>query len=200
MGAFKKTLTGFVCLAAMVAPAMAADYTAPSQGAWYLRGEAGVGITDFSILDGETAFAMGVGIGYKYNEMLRTDITFDAAFDYSDSVTLGAVGAAPLVATASVDAYDIMLNGYFDLPMFGAFKPYIGAGIGYGWVDGSVSAGGGTIAGDDDGLALGGMAGITFDLSEQMAIDVGYKYRVIMISGEDFDDHLIRGGLRFYFN
>ena len=200
MRALKNTLAGLVCLAAMSAPVMAGGHSASGEGAWYLRGEAGVGISSYSILDSETAFAMGIGIGYKYNEMLRTDITFDAAFDYSESITFGAVGAAPLVASASLDAYDVMLNGYLDISMFGMIKPYIGAGIGYGWVDGTVSAGGVTIAGDDDGLAVAGMAGVTIDLSEQLAIDVGYKYRVIMISGEDFDDHLIRAGLRFYFN
>ena len=61
------------------------------------------------------------------------------------------------------------------------FKPYLGAGAGYGWVDSNVGV-------EDDGAAIGGMAGLGFEVVENITLDVGYKYRRIFLSGTDFDD------------
>ncbi len=182
----KKFLVSTVCAATMVTPALAADYGSPSSGyggAWYLRGDIGVAISkDFDFVGSDETVGFGAGIGYKYNHMFRADVTFDGAVDYN-------------YFGVDVDAYSVMVNGYVDFPLGDMIKPYIGGGIGYGWVE----ANGFGFSADDDGLALGGMAGVAVEITQNMAIDVGYKFRNISISGEDFQDHMIRGGLRFYF-
>ena len=81
----------------------------------------------------------------------------------------------------SVDAYSVMGNVYFEAPLSTVFKPYLGAGAGYGWVDSNVGV-------EDDGAAIGGMAGLGFEVVENITLDVGYKYRRIFLSGTDFDD------------
>ena len=177
----KKFLCVSACLAALTAPAFA------DEGSWYLRGDAGLGISSYAIWDGELAFAAGAGVGYQYNSMFRTDITFDAAFDYEANF---------FGFSTSLDAYDVMLNGYFDFPMGSRLTPYIGAGVGYGWAEASAAG----VSVDDDGVAVGGMAGVAFDVNSTMALDVGYKYRVIFIDGDEVDDHLIRAGIRFSLN
>ena len=40
-------------------------------------------------------------------------------------------------------------------------------------------------AADKDGLALGLAAGVAVDLTNNLAVDVGYRFRDIMISGPD---------------
>ena len=180
----KKLLTSSVCLMALIAPAAAADFEQAAQGSWYMRGDLGIGITDYAVWNNEVGFAAGAGIGYKYNDNLRTDITFDAAFEYERTV---------LGVDATLDGYSLMMNGYWDIPI-GVFQPYMGAGVGYGWTD---TAGAST---DDDGLAIAGMAGVTINMTHSSDFDLGYKYRRILIGGEDFDDHLIRAGIRLYMN
>ncbi len=156
-------------------------------GAWYLRGDVGVAISkDFDIIGSEETVGFGAGVGYRFDSMFRADVTFDGAVDYNFS----AFGVG-----VDVDAYSVMANGYVDFPLTTVIKPYIGAGVGYGWVEAS----GGGLSADDDGFAFGAMAGVSYDLTANMAIDVGYKFRNISISGEDFQDHMIRGGLRFSF-
>lgn len=184
----KKFLIGSVCLAAMSVSAVAADFGAPSsspyQGAWYLRGDVGASFSrDYNIFGSGEAVAFGAGIGYKYNDMLRTDITFDGAVGYD------------LNFGVDLDTYSVLLNGYFDLPLNSFIKPYIGGGVGYGWAE--ASAGGASV--DDDGFAFAGMAGVSFDMTQQMALDVGYKFRNISVSGQDVQDHMVRAGIRFYF-
>lgn len=174
----KKLLACTVCMAALVGPAYAGQ-----AGTWYLRGDVGVGISDFSIWTDDAAVAAGGGFGYNYSDMFRTDITFDGVFGY-DQRFFG--------INVDLDTYSVMANGYWDIPM-GGFTPYLGAGIGYGWAE--VSALG--VSADDDGLAVGGMAGVAFDMSQNVTLDVGYKYRRIFLGGEDVGDHMIRGGVRF---
>lgn len=171
----------------MTASAVAADFGAPanggSHGAWYLRGDVGASFSrNYSGFGSSEAVAFGAGFGYRYNEMLRTDITFDGVVGYD-------------LRGVDLDAYSVLVNGYFDLPLDSFIKPYIGGGIGYGWAE--ASRGGVSI--DDDGLAFAGMAGVSVDMTEQMTLDVGYKFRNISVSGQDVQDHMVRAGVRFYF-
>jgi opacity protein-like surface antigen len=43
------------------------------------------------------------------------------------------------------------------------------------------------------------MAGASVDLSESIAVDLGYRYRQLMIDGEDPTDHSALAGIRFKF-
>jgi opacity protein-like surface antigen len=84
-----------------------------------------------------------------------------------------------------------MANTYIDIPINLTFVPYAGVGLGWGWVDSD---------GDDDsGLAYGLMAGAVFELSGNFALDAGYRFREIMLEGDDFTDHSIRAGVLFRF-
>lgn len=140
-------------------------------GNWYVRGDAGIGFADGS---GGEAFTAGMGVGYRFSDLFRTDLTLDWTGDYGNA-----------------DAWTVMGNGYLDFAFGSWLKPYVGAGIGWGDVD--------QPGGNDDGLALAAYAGLTFDLAPQTELDVGYRYRTIGVSGPDFDDHSLRAGLRYNF-
>jgi opacity protein-like surface antigen len=153
-------------------------------GSWYIRGDFGVGIADAdNQLNDEAAFAVGAGLGYRFTELFRADITFDGAFDYDFG--------------NGVDAYGVLANGYIDIPLGWIVTPYLGAGIGWGQVDGNGI--------NDDGVSFAGMGGISFDFSSNMSIDVGYKYRYIDLTASQtggvsyWADHLVRAGLRYSF-
>ncbi|MDH3741983.1 MAG: outer membrane beta-barrel protein [Hyphomicrobiales bacterium] len=169
-------------MAALIGPVHAGQ-----AGTWYLRGDIGVGISDFAIWDDEIAIAGGGGFGYYYNQMFRSDITFDGAFDYEQRV---------LGVDVSLDTYSVMANGYWDIPAGGGFTPYLGAGVGYGWADASAAG----FTASTDGVAVAGMAGASFNMTQSIALDLGYKYRRIILNGQDIGDHMVRAGVRFDLN
>ncbi|MGI9413985.1 MAG: outer membrane protein [Hyphomicrobiales bacterium] len=158
----------------------------PTHSGWYIRGDLGGALSGAKQQPGsEWAFALGAGIGYRVNETVRVDVTFDGAFDYDFG---GAFGN-------NVNAYSVMGNIYIDLPLSPFIQPYIGGGIGWGEVDGGAFN-------TDDGVAAAAMAGLNFDVSSNTAIDVGYKFRYIGIDAGPVDywiDHSFRAGVRYSF-
>ncbi len=186
---FRKFALAGTCLACMSAAVAAADRDpqpepAYTTGSWYIRGDFGVALSDADNQPNtEEAFAIGAGLGYRFTELFRADVTFDGAFDYGFG--------------NGVDSYGVLANGYIDIPLGWVVTPYIGAGIGWGEVDGNGFK--------DDGVAFAGMGGVTFDFSSNMAIDVGYKYRYIDLSASQtggvsyWADHMFRAGVRYSF-
>jgi opacity protein-like surface antigen len=178
-------LAGLFLLPASLA-ARAADYTPPDTAAnsammgFYLRGDAGLSFLKWSGGSDDNGFVGGVGIGYRYNPNMRTDLTVDWSGKYD---------VAP---GAKMSTTAVLGNLYFDWANDSAFTPYIGAGVGYGWVNNAPQ-------GDKSGLALGLSAGVAVDLTDNVALDVGYRFRDTMISGNNPKEHQATVGIRFSF-
>lgn len=170
-----KALLGLGLLAGAAAPALAADYTpdAPvSSSAFYIRGDAGWSWLNTDA-DDESVMVLGGGVGYQFNDNLRTDIRADWAGIGSDDNSFTTV----------------LGNVYFDIPTQTIVTPYLGAGIGYGWSESDLD--------DEDGVAFGLMAGVEVSLTDNLSADVGYRYRQIL--SEDVYDHEALVGLRYSF-
>lgn len=183
----KSALAG-ICIAALGGVASAADvdpapsYEPQQSGGWYIRGDFGFSFSeaDGGFDDSEEAFAAGAGLGYRFNENFRTDVTFDTAIDYGFG--------------NGVDTYGVLANLYVDVPLSIGVTPYVGGGIGWGEVDGNGI--------DDDGVSFAAAGGFAFDLSSDMAIDIGYKWRYTDINDGGVDywiDHQVRAGIRYSF-
>jgi len=147
--------------------ALAADISAPPPpfiappqpqmevgGGFYLRGDVGMGMYDYSELDlyplnhtrskmsgdiKSTVFA-GVGAGYAFNSWLRTDATveyrapsrFTVATAGSDTSTPVKYGSN--ITKGKMSAIVALANGYVDLGTWSRITPYIGAGIGAAYI------------------------------------------------------------------
>lgn len=164
--------------AAGVVSARAADLDTPFYGpaavqsemvefgtGWYLRGDVAAANEKRPKLDAALAFPSAgdsqknwsttLGVGYQYNNWLRTDLTLDyrhtvkasgnaanvvcpytarTLTDPSTTINVGVLYDTSNTCTprqeASLAAYDVMLNGYFDLGMWSGVTPYVGAGLG----------------------------------------------------------------------
>src|SRR5262249_39175354 len=122
---------------------------------WYLRGDVGVGSQHFSDFDHhqtnpgfvwpaswridqkdikDTAF-VGVGVGYQWNNWLRTDFTAE----YRASSKVKAIGSYTEFCPGGrcFDVYDadhqssvFLANVYADLGTWWCLTPFVGAGIG----------------------------------------------------------------------
>lgn len=186
MKMFKILLLAGVVLAPVAVSAQAADINDvpaadPQMMGLYLRADAGWSFLDWSGGSNDNNFVVGGGVGYRFSDNFRTDVTADWSGDYK---------VAP---GAEISTTAVLGNVYFDWANDSMFTPYIGVGAGYGWVDGS------GVATDDSGLALGAAAGVSVDLTNNIAVDAGYRFRDIMISGDDTKEHQATIGLRFSF-
>jgi opacity protein-like surface antigen len=186
MSMIKSILVAGVISLPMVVSAHAADAD-PSMPAevstmtgFYLRGDAGASFLKWSGGDDGTSWVAGGGVGYQYNEFLRMDVTADWTGNYD------------IAPGAKIGTTTALGNIYFDWKNDTAFTPYIGGGLGYGYAYGDGYD-------DDTGLAAGLAAGVAVDMTSNLALDVGYRFRDILVSGDDPMFHQVTAGIRFKF-
>ncbi|HEV7310226.1 outer membrane protein [Ensifer sp.] len=188
-------------------------------------------------------FAGSLGVGYQFTDTFRADLTaeyFEGRFSGSSLSVApcagqGAGTSCALSTGADYSALGLMANAYVDFGTLAGFTPYVGAGLGatrLNWdtaIDRATClAGGGACAGTPVSRSYEGrdswrftyalMAGVSYDLSDQLKLDVGYRYSHVAdgemfgfgaetLAGatgdKGFDDglsrHEIRAGLRFSF-
>lgn len=172
-----------------------------------------------------------LGVGYQINDMARAELTadyFEGRFDGDAFTAEPCAGSLPPAGcryetTARFSAIGVMANGYVDLGTLAGFTPYLGAGLGVThlrWGDISQAECTALAAGclgaesrtSPDGenswrFTYALMAGASYDLTDRLKIDIGYRYSQIgkgdMFGGSTFqakDDgfsrHEIRAGLR----
>ena len=107
------------------------------------------------------------GLGIEGGWVLEGELlllTSDIDTDDADA----ALGA-PL--DAHVESYAAMVNGVYNFSA-GGFRPYVGAGVGFGSAKYSL----GGESEDDMGMAWQVKAGVVIPTSESLSWDVGYRY------------------------
>jgi opacity protein-like surface antigen len=147
---------------------------------FYLRGDAGASFLNWTGGSNDTSWIAGGGVGYQYSDFLRMDATVNRSGNYT------------IAPGSTINTTTVMGNVYFDWKNESAFTPYVGAGIGYGWVNGPIFPG-------NNGLALGANAGVAVDLTSNLAVDVGYHFRDIGSTAPHIQEHQVTAGLRFKF-
>jgi opacity protein-like surface antigen len=175
--------------AALVAgeSARAADYPAPPPlqpvqefaSNWYIRGDVGYGVqtssrggstfSGSSVTNGPTG---GVGFGIK-KDWFRADVTAD----YGGNARFH--GFNPAFApdlSARITNVTTLLNAYFDLGTWWGLTPYVGAGAGFSYFRPiELSIGQATISSNID-FAWAGNAGLAYNVSRNILIDLSYRY------------------------
>ncbi|HEY0293170.1 MAG TPA: outer membrane protein [Hansschlegelia sp.] len=168
--------------------------------AWYLRGDVGYKIyrnpkvsyggTGYRHEDLDDTGVIGGGVGYKINEWARVDATVDYEFksDFHGKLICPTTACGTLAnpyssEKAKVSAITPLLNVYADLGTWHGFTPYIGAGAGasYIMIDDYKYANpnGGTgknRGGNDWSFSWALMAGVGYQVSDNVIIDAGYRY------------------------
>ncbi|GJE55171.1 MULTISPECIES: outer membrane protein [Methylobacterium] len=177
-------------------------------GGWYLRGDVGVGATQYEkvrttlgtggalpagyVIENRTIedqFFAGAGAGYQFNSFLRGDVTGEyrggGQIRYTEKFPLGG-GTGIDVNSAKFRSIVTMANGYIDLGTWWCLTPYIGGGVGaaFNQVSGYTDQGAGFAAGgfgtaptkNTTSLAWAAQAGITYDVTPNFKVDVGYRY------------------------
>jgi opacity protein-like surface antigen len=144
------------------------------------------------VLQADDGYDYGVVVGREFNEF-----RFEGAVSYqnTDNDHLGRVG---LTGDSSLGT--AMVNMIYTLPVFNNFGIYGMGGIGGGKF--TISDGGI----DEDAIVFVGNAGtgITYEVTPNFDIDMGYKYTIMndnTLAGVDvsYDSHMATMGLRYKF-
>jgi opacity protein-like surface antigen len=166
---------------------------------WYLRGDASFGPEDqprltaagFDTGHSATGWGVGGGVGYKFNTILRVDVTGDYLDPYKYSLggvtTLANGDPATYLDKAELQRYDGLVNVYADLGTWYGLTPYVGAGVGFGVFNPTD-----TVAYTDTttqaqtkvnrrpssvtNLAWAAMSGVSYQIDPNIGVDLGYRH------------------------
>ena len=213
----KKTL---MCATAAAAFA-SAGFVAHAEDGWYARADATYGFdgkldhdpaeqdvigTMGSVSDTDESIGFDLGLGYGFNNGFR----LEGVAGYSDdelSVPAAAYNGAPVGAipadAGNLQVMELMLNGIYDFNPEGQIQPYVGLGIGVlranakannlVYTNGTdVSAANG-FSDSDTGFGYQGLLGLGYKVSDQLTLDLGYRYKV----AEDLEFAGYNGGANY---
>jgi OOP family OmpA-OmpF porin len=77
-------------------------------------------------------------------------------------------------ANDSIDSWSTMANVLYDFMPNSQWHPFIGAGIGWAWLDGDFS--GANSQNSDNAFAYQGILGVAYDVSSNVALKAQYRY------------------------
>jgi outer membrane immunogenic protein len=170
-----------VCMMALSATAASA-----ADGRPYVGISAGVfmptdsNVSDFSgsgNLEYDTGYSISGTGGFAFNNGLRLEgeLTYKQAD--TDKVTVFGFSGP---VNSDIAALGFLANIYYDFKNSSPVTPYIGGGIGFATLylsQGTDNTGGWFWSEDDDTVfAYQLAAGVAFDVSKNVAIDLGYRY------------------------
>lgn len=222
MDRIARLIAGGISLAAMAGSAMAADLLpepapAPDASCFYARIDGGATFHErpnvYKNHGGSKQKALGEslkdtgfiegGFGCQFTPMFRADIVGGYRFGSKLKDDWNSLDAKLSTGT-------LFANGYVDFGQFGAFRPYVGAGVGVAFHHlGSVDLPIGSSSGNSTSFAWNAQAGVVFDLTDRLALDVGYRYvdlgkaksgGPLPFKVDDITAHEARIGLRYSFN
>jgi len=122
--------------------------------------------------------------GYQQNNSDDTDWSITA---YNNTATF----ATTSILNGNLAATTWMVNGYYDFKNNSPFTPFLGAGIGYAKVELNDITSHyyyGTYSVDDSVFAYQFMAGCSYNINKNIAIDLSYRY--VASSNPTFTDGL----------
>lgn len=134
-----------------------------------LDSDVSAGGYDVTTVDEDVAgFGVAVGIAYKDpSGMLRTELEYNKNGNSTKSYG---------VIDFEVETQSVMLNTYYHLPTGSALTPYIGGGIGVSHIKGTAELMGLSGSIKKTNFAWQAGAGISYDLTKNFALDLGYRY------------------------
>ncbi|MBN9309382.1 outer membrane beta-barrel protein [Devosia sp.] len=234
---FTRTLLVGASLIAMASTAYAADLivdvpadkpVAVAGTGWYLSVFGGGVWADSVEADDGSAdfgqyFDFGTDIGWLFGAAAGMHFTDNLRGEVE--VSTGSLGLNDVTISGGLDPFDgdtydvtdgsasttyLLANVWFDIDTGSGFTPYVGAGIGAGYVSAS-----GTIGGLAETVDLSGWgwayqvgAGVKVDVADNIALDLGYRWKSIVDAnleggGDDaiatIGSHVVQAGLTFGF-
>ena len=143
--------------------------------------------SDYSV-DTDSGLVVGLTFGRRINDTLRVEGELSFASGDAVSYTYGGSNY-DYDASGDIDATYLLVNVWYDVPTSGPLGYYVGGGLGLAKLDADTSFNGSTFGYGPGETAVAGQigAGVIYDISDTMAIDVGYRFKAT--GSVDFDDN-----------
>ena len=166
------------------------------------------GATGYSV-DTDTGFVVGVAVGARVFDMVRGELEFSYSEHDGDQEDAGFIGPV----NGDIQTAYLLANVWYDFNFDSMFQPYVGGGIGIGFVDADTTFGANTFGygGSDEGFAFQVGGGVRVAVSEMISLDVSYRFKSILdvdfpdsdgggvYQNGDIYSHNIMGGLTLHF-
>ncbi len=132
----------------------------------------------------DAGFIVGGAVGTHINSNLRAEVEV-SYFENSVNELEFPYTPASFSASGHVNSVNVLVNVWHDFDLGGGFTPYIGGGAGVGFVDArgfrpNPPDDFNELIGSDTGFAFQVGAGLQFEMTDMIGVDVGYRYRGIM--------------------
>ncbi|MEQ9811655.1 MAG: outer membrane beta-barrel protein [Azospirillaceae bacterium] len=188
-----------------------------TSGNWYIQGGGGLNWAndqDITFAGGTNSTGYDLGwlaggaVGYAWNNGLRTEL--EGVYRSND-----VDGPAGRITDGYADSAGIMFNILYDIDTGSAITPYLGGGVGAGYVDYSFTIPGfGTYTDDTWGVALQAIAGASYAVTDSIDIFTDYRYYTVLgsdVNGtvgpnataisvdDDYSSHAVFFGARYHF-
>jgi opacity protein-like surface antigen len=182
-------------------------YTSVFGGYTYLPNN--INNTNYGFLLNGSAYNSGYNaggrMGYQSNP-LRYELEYTYLQANSKTFDINYVTQTGVTGYASGNLF--MANVYYDFPdMLPAISPFLGAGIGYGYLHGVLNSQGPLAATyfstNENAFAYQGTAGITYNFAENYAINLAYRYVATDKTdgfGQTFQAHIANAGVVYHFD
>jgi OmpA-OmpF porin, OOP family len=154
--------------------------------------------------DFEIGGVAALSLGYGYENGLRSEIELGGRWSDTDSIS-------NTTASGDVRSLSAMVNALYDVSTETALTPYFGVGLGAANVEtsGQSPVGSSSISDDDTALAYQGIVGVSYQISDNVALKADYRYFSTAdldyttadgttVSSE-YDNHAVLFGISFGF-
>jgi opacity protein-like surface antigen len=138
-------------------------------------------------IDLHNGFLAGAAIGGHINDWIRGEVEVsghwhDAGGDAT--LTISSSPSTPFDVDGDANALFVLADLWLELPIDEATRPYVGGGVGMGRLDleleGTAAAATVGIIDDSDwGFAFQLGAGVALDITHNLTVDVGYRFKRI---------------------
>ncbi len=128
-------------------------------------------------------YIIGGAVGVDWGNQLRTELELSHARWSSDTARVVITGGTPFdtPAHSDVSATYLLGNAWLDLSHGSMFTPYVGGGLGIGWANVNAATDTTFVTHfNASGLAFQLGAGVRFDVSDNVSIDAGYRFKDIV--------------------
>ncbi|WP_422027510.1 outer membrane protein [Pyruvatibacter mobilis] len=188
----------------MGAPAAFAEEGA-NDGGFYVSAGGGINwISDMKnnglTLDLESGATYAASVGYDFGEnasggAFRVEAEYSRTKNDLGSISNG-VTSVSLSGDLTQNLY--MVHLIYDFWANDTFTPYVGVGAGVADIEVSATAAGVTSTGSNTEEAYRGLVGVTADVSENFALDLGFRFTSVE-TPESTENSAIVGKVRFTF-
>lgn len=151
----------------------------------------GDGALEGSDVDTDVGFGAALAFGREFGQFR---VEGELAYQGADIDEINNVS----IVDGDYDLTTVMVNGYYELPVYDAFSVYAMAGVGIAKLSVDVT---GVMDESDQAFAYKAGVGMTYNFTEEIAADLGYEYLGVADTdvADSFSGHNVVGSVRFKF-